>query len=500
MARLIIGRAYEQAKLQSALNSKEAEFIAVYGRRRVGKTYLIRNFFSGPVDQDLSKDLNKNSEKIAENECTFFSISGILNATLTMQLEEFHEEVQRTFNQQLGGVRLEKPKTWMAAFKNLTFVLNLAVSADKSKKIVMFFDEFPWMATQKSKLLQALDYYWNRFWSDIPNVILIICGSAASWIIKHILNNKGGLHNRVTMRLSIKPFTLRETREFLNSRGVKYDPMQILQLYMAIGGIPYYLKSVEKGLSAVQNINQMCFQKEGTLLDEFDNLFSSLFSHFEMHEAIVKLIAPRRDGVSRQEIETSLGYVGGDLTKKLRELEEAGFLMLYHSKGRSYGKYYKLIDEYTLFYLNWIAPRSLSSFDEVMGTSQWNDWAGYSFELTCLKHMPELRKILNIPESASPESWRYIPKQKENFSGAQIDLLFDRQDGVINLCEIKYSVSPYAIDKSYAAILKNKAEMFKKVTKTEKQIFISMITTLGLKETMYSEELVSNQAKLEDLF
>ncbi len=488
MTRQIIGRVYEQSKLEFALGSKEAEFIAVYGRRRVGKTYLIRNFFHENKD------------------CIFLNISGILNASLAVQLGEFHEEIHQTFGIYLGGVRLEKPKNWMDAFKNLTFALSLAsnfLNSDEKKaekKIVLFFDEFPWMATKKSKLLQALDYYWNKSWVDMPQVILIICGSAASWIIKNILNNKRGLHNRITMRLPIKPFNLKETQDFLKSRGVNYDPMQILQLYMAIGGIPYYLKSVEKGLSAIQNIDQLCFKKEGTLLDEFKNLFSSLFNQSDMHEALVKLIGSKREGVNREELEKTLNYVGGSLTNKLKELEEAGFIAKCAMQGRTYGQYYKLVDEYSLFYLTWIAPGRLNSFEDMAGAAEFNTWAGYAFEAVCFKHLSNIRRALHIKESTAASSWRYIPKKKENCNGAQIDLLFDRADGVINLCEIKYSTSPYLIDKSYAANLKNKIEAYQKITKTTKQIFISMISTLGLKESMYSEELVSSEVKLEDLF
>jgi len=330
------------------------------------------------------------------------------------------------------------------------------------------------MATKKSKLLQALDYYWNKSWVDRPEIILIICGSAASWIIKNILNNKGGLHNRVTMRLSIKPFTLQETRDFLSSRGVVYDPMQILQLYMAIGGIPYYLKSVEKGLSAIQNIDQLCFKKEGALLDEFNNLFSSLFDQSEMHEAIIKLIGSKREGVNREELEKVLNYVGGSLSKKLKELEEPGFIAQYATQGRTYGKYYKLIDEYSLFYLTWVAPGRLNSFEDMAGTAEWNTWAGYAFESVCFKHLSHIRRALHIKESVIATSFRFIPKKKENFTGTQIDLLFDRADGVINLFEIKFSTSPYLIDKSYAANLKNKVEVYKKITKTSKQIFIDL--------------------------
>ena len=303
---IIVGRKYEQKKLDKAYASKRAEFIAVYGRRRVGKTYLIREFFS-------------------KKTCAYFQVTGIHKGQQALQLMEFTKEIKRVFFP--GIVKLETPKSWMGAFEILTECLN---RQEKKKKIVLFFDELPWMAMRSSKLLQAIEYYWNRYWVSIPNLKFVICGSSSSWIINNILKNKGGLYNRVTLRLPIEPFSLAETKEFLEYEGIHYDEYQTLQLYMCLGGIPFYLTMLEKGISAIQNINKACFQKKGSLLDEFDTLFSSLFNNAELYEKLIYIIASKRDGISREEIEELVQYKGGRLTQRLSEL---GYKVLDYKGG-----------------------------------------------------------------------------------------------------------------------------------------------------------------------
>ena len=481
----LIGRNYEQEKFEKAYQSKRAEFIAVYGRRRVGKTYLIRYFFS-------------------KKDCLYFQLTGIYKAAAKVQLKEFIKEVANTFY--TSKVKLEAPKSWMEAFEILT---ELIEKQDPNKTQVLFFDELPWMAMRSSKLLAALEYYWNRHWSNMPQLKLIVCGSATAWIINKIIKNKGGLHNRVTLRLPLESFTLVETQAFLKHEGIKYDAMQLLQLYMCIGGIPYYLTMLDKGLSATQNINRLCFQKKGTLLDEFTLLMSSLFDQSAVYEQLLELIASKREGMLREDIEEKIKIKGGDLSKKLAELEQTGFIAAFMPWGRSKkGKYYKIVDEYTLFYFHWIAPRALQRvineidnkfWEEQSQSAAWRAWSGYAFEAVCFKHISKLKKALKIPEGASAMTWRYLSKKLDNLDqGVQIDLLFDRGDGIINLCEIKYSNKLFVIDKEYAKKLKDKIEIYQKITKTSKQLFISFVTTLGLAPGVYVDELVTSQAMLQD--
>lgn len=483
----IIGREYEQKLLLKVFNSNEAAFIALYGRRRVGKTYLIREFFK-------------------DKSCIFFRASGIHKATLKKQLNSFKKEIETTFYKNRKGMRLSAFSNWHDAFDALKDAIDILAGR---QKVILFLDEVPWMATPKSGLLEALDHYWNRYWSEDHRIKLIICGSAASWIIENVLHDTGGLHNRVTLRLPINPFTLSEVKAYLVYKNVHYNNEQILALYMCIGGIPFYLNFIEKGFSAIQNINNACFQKKGTLYDEFDLLFASLFKKHEVHEELVTLISSKREGISRTDIEDSLKYKGGRLTERLKELEEAGFIISFMSWQKERGIYYKIIDEYTLFYLTWIAPRAKNRiskniddkyWETLSTTASWRAWSGYAFEAICFKHINQLKKALNIPDGSEVFTWRYIPKKENENPGVQIDLLFDRSDNIVNLCEIKYCKAPFVLDKKYAQHLLYRAEVYCKITKTKKHIFHSLIVAGGLKRTINSDEIISSVSTLNDLF
>ena len=481
----IIGRQSEKIKLQKILDSDQGEFVAVYGRRRVGKTYLIREFFQ-------------------QQSCLFFRSSGIHNGALKKQLNVFKKEIEDTFYKAHKGIQLSSFKNWQDAFAALTDAIDLLAG---KQKVVLFLDEIPWMATPKSGLLEALDYYWNRYWSENSKIKLIICGSAASWIIDNILDNTGGLHNRVTLRLLIEPFTLLETKQYLHYKNIRYTNEQILSLYLCLGGIPFYLNFFERGLSVIQNINAICFSKKGTLYDEFDLLFSSLFKAHEIHKELVTFISHKREGVSRSNIEAHFNYKGGRLTKRLRELEEAGFIVAFIPWQKERGTYYKTVDEYTLFYLTWIAPRAASriakNIDDqywqmLSQQSSWKAWSGYAFEAVCFKHVNSIKKALQIPEGSEVSSWKQIGNQKEE--GTQIDLVFDRPDKIVNLCEIKYCKEPFVIDKHYAALLLKREAIYRQSTRTTKQIVHSMIVSGGLKKTLYSEEIIFSVATLTNLF
>jgi len=482
----IIGRRYEQKQLQKIYQSNDPEFVAVYGRRRIGKTYLIREFFN-------------------EKPCIFFRSSGLHKGSLKKQLEKFKKEIETTFYKGRKGTQLSPFSNWHDAFEALKDAMDLVAG---NQKVIIFLDEIPWMATPKSGLLEALDYYWNRHWSADKRVKLIICGSAASWIIDNVLHNTGGLHNRVTLRIHLEPFSLSETKDYLNYKNVHYNHEQILTIYMCLGGIPFYLNFIEKGLSAIQNINNACFSKKGTLYDEFELLFASLFKKHEIHEEIITFIASKREGVPRYEIESRLKYKGGRLTERLKELEEAGFIVGFTPWKKERGMYYKVIDEYTLFYLTWIAKRAKSriaknindSYWEILSAKPaWKAWAGLSFEAICFKHIEKIKKALRIPDGSDISSWRSTSGKNEE-SGAQIDLVFDRPDNIVNLCEIKYCSTPFVIDKKYATHMIHREKIYCKATKTNKQIFHSMVVSSGLKNTIYSEEIIASYATLNDLF
>lgn len=482
----IIGRVREQELLNDLFKSKKSEFIAVYGRRRIGKTYLIKN--------------------IADSwPCTFFHVTGLQKGSLKEQLAEFAKQIGSTF---YNGPSLIPRTNWIDAFEDLTQAIN---KIPKEKKVVLFFDEFPWMATPRSKLIIALELYWNRYWVFDKRIKLVICGSATSWIIENIINNKGGLHNRVTRTINLKPFSLHETEIFLKENKINLNHRQILDLYIVIGGIPLYWSYIRKGRSAHQCIDELCFQGDGPLVKEFGRLFESLFEDPKPYTELIRIIAQYRYGIGQADLITKSKLPdGGNTVRRLHQLEEAGFitsLVPYGHKDK--GVYYLVDDEYCLFYLHWIEQNiktiSKKATNQGFWLSQsnrpsWKSWSGLSFESVCYKHIDQIRHALEIDPGSVAGTWRLSSKSQNKEEGAQIDLLFDRPDGTITICEIKCSEGPFSIDKVYANELLRKMDVFRKHTKTKKQLFLSFVTIFGLKPTMYSEEIVTNQVTLEALF
>ncbi len=484
----LIAREEELRILENCYTSNQPEFVVLYGRRRVGKTYLIRHYF-------------------ADKEVTFFNATGSKDGYMAEQIRHFTDQISKVF---YDGIAIQPQKTWDETFKLLTTVIEKQIAGDKP--IILFFDELPWMATRNSRLLQALDYYWNQHWSNDPRIKLIICGSSASWIINKIINNKGGLHNRVTKRIWLEPFDLAETKLFLEDMGITLNHRQLLLLFMVMGGIPYYLSQVEKGLSAAQIIERLAFSKKSFLMNEFDNLFASLFENSDDHIQAVRILAAHPYGIGERDLLKKLGQhtIGGSGNKKLKELEETGFIMnfkpLFHKKK---GTYYRLTDEYTLFYLRWIEPFKASLQKEALAsgnwqtmqmTPEWYSWLGYAFETVCHKHVSKIRKALNLTVMSFASSWRYVPKKASSQKGAQIDLLFDRQDDSITLCEIKYSDEPFILTKDYVDVLHRKMQVFKEQTRTKKQLFMTMIAAAGLKNNFYAEDLICAVVTLDDFF
>lgn len=481
----LIARKKEIELLEKYYKSDGSDFIAIYGRRRVGKTFLIRSLFGS----------KKN----------YFEITGLKDGKLSDQLQNFTEALSSKFSKGLEFVLL---KNWHDAFKLLTLELE---KIPKSEKIILFFDELPWLASKKSQFITQLDHIWNTKWSLMPNIMLIVCGSAASWMMEHLLNTKGGLHNRLTKTISLEPFTLQETEEFLRSKSIKLNRKQILELYMAIGGVPYYLNAVEKGKTAAENISSLCFQKDGLLFDEFPKLFLSLFDAAEINLRIIKSIAESRYGVSRTKLIKDVGLkTGGTFNKRIEELTAAGFIQSFVPYGNiKKDHYYRIIDEYSIFYLKWIESvvrlghkiDAASYWINKIRTPSYKIWAGYTFEGICIKHVFFIRKALDLDKIACETgSWRYISRKKSKEQGAQIDLLFDREDGAINICEIKYSSDRFIIDKSYAKSLADKVDIFEKHFKTKKQIFLTLITTFGTQETIWSQELITNELTMDVFF
>lgn len=478
---MLIGRKKEIQILKKISKSLKAELVVLYGRRRIGKTFLIREFFG-------------------QQNCLFFQSTGLQNGALTKQLRNFADAMSKAFTH---GIQIKTPISWDDCFRTLNqFIEN----ANDNQKKVLFMDEVPWMATRKSGFLEALDYYWNRYWSTKSNIILIVCGSSASWLIKNIIYNKGGLHNRCTCEIKLDPFDLEETHEYLLSRNIKCNKRHTLEIYMALGGVPYYLNYVDKGLSSAENIQNIFFDKKAPLRDEFTKLFRSLFNEAESYIELIKLISQKKEGLSRAEIESlsKLSPGGGRLTARLHDLEQTSFIETHIPWNKQRGEYFKVIDEFSLFYIYWLYSKKNKKLPENYWLKQiekpiYNVWSGYAFEAVCYKHIDKIIKALNIKTADNISSWRLVSR-KNVTHGAQIDLLIDRNDDVITVCEIKYTEKMFSIDKNYAENLKRKIKVFIESTKTKKQIFLAIISANGLKKNNYSEELVTKVITLDNFF
>ncbi len=402
----IAGRQHERALFDRYLRSPMAEFVAVYGRRRIGKTFLIRPHF-------------------AKFMC--FEFTGIHDAPFHLQLKNFAQELALAMK---IAEPLLIPETWLDAFAQLRQYLT---EIGSSQQRVVFIDELPWLSSKRSGFMEALEHFWNTWASRQPRLIVVVCGSAASWMIKHLIHNRGGLHNRVTQRVRLEPFTLGETREFLISKKINLSDKQVVEIYMAMGGVPHYLDQVRQGFSAAQNIDAICFTKDGLLRDEFEQLFASLYEHHERHIAIVRALAARPLGLSRTDMLAAAQLPsGGRASAVLDELLEAGFITRLEPWGNSKkDALYRLADEYSLFYLKWIEGRRTlgdGTWLKLQSNPGWRAWSGYAFENVCFRHLKQLKRALGIAGvEAFAASWVYRPADQQD-QGAQIDMLIDRKD------------------------------------------------------------------------
>jgi len=472
----IIGRNEECERLSRCLRSNSAQLVVVYGRRRVGKTYLINEFF----------------------ENTFaFKLTGVYGQKRKEQLQNFTAELNR---------RSEKkytiPKDWIEAFNYLREYMD---GLDANNKQVVFLDELPWLDGKKSGFLSAFEYFWNDYASTKHNFIFVLCGSATSWMDEKITKNKGGLFNRQTCRLYLEPFSLHEVEEFLTSKEIYWSIYEIAECYMIMGGIPYYLNLLDSEESLHQNIDRLFFKKKGELWDEFEHLYNTLFTNSEYYVAVVEALSEKKGGLTRGEICDRVGISkGGDISKILKNLSLSGFVVVCDFYGRKKKEsLYQLSDYFTLFYFKYI--RGHYGKDEHFWSNSVDNasrkaWEGLTFERICKDHIKQIKSKLGISGVLSEEaSWFVKSDDEKCITGAQIDLLIDRRDHVVSLCEMKYSLSEFDIDKAYDANLRNKISTFTKVTSCKKTIQLVMITTFGVKRNKYSG-LVGTQVLLDDLF
>ncbi len=469
---ILVGRELESSLLNKYINSDRSELVAVYGRRRVGKTFFIRQVLKGKA-------------------C--FTFSGAENATIKQQLMNFGVE----YSVRTGSNTL--PANWTEAF----VMLRNYLQSSRLKRKIIFIDELPWLDGAKSGFLSAFEYFWNAWASARTDIKLIVCGSATSWMINNLINNRGGLHNRVTHQIYIAPFTLGEAEKYFKTYKFGYRRAEIAECYMVMGGVPFYYSMLDRELSAAQNIDRLFFGEKAELRYEFDNLFRSLYKRSDSHIAVVKALATKRMGLTRKEIlEITKLNNNSKFTEVLDELEKCGFIRQYQPFSEAKRDImYQIIDHFVLFHFSFLKNLRKPENDfwaRTINTKNYEIWAGLSFEMLCISHIKAIKQALGIPAVRTRECG-FIFKGDDCYSGAQIDLLIDRDDNTINICEMKYTNSEYPISAKYAKELQNKIDAFIHCTNTSKSIMLTMITSQGVKKNPYST-IVQKALNLDSLF
>lgn len=476
----IIGRKQEQEELERLYHSDRQEFVAVYGRRRVGKTFLIQQVLKNritfhhtgvsPVDQEGSRNRMKT------------------------QLESFYYSL---LNHGLEGYKM--PKSWMEAFYQLEQLLE---RVDDGRRLVVFIDELPWMDTPRSGFLPAFENFWNNWCSGRDNMMLVVCGSATSWILGNIFRSRGGLYGRLTDEIKLMPFTLKECEAYFASEGIELSRYDIVQCHMVFGGIPYYLSYFQKGMSLEGNIDRMLFGRNPRLKDEFNRLFNAIFGNPEDCKKIVRLLATRHKGFTREEIARATGLpLGGGLSDTLAALAESDFVLRYVPYGQAgCVEHYKLIDNFCLFWLKYVEPNSsdMSFMTDHTTSDILRSWRGIAFEEVCWQHITAIKRALEVGGVKSSLS-AWCVKGDDHQGGVQIDLLISRADNIVNLCEMKFAGGEYTITKDEEAKLRSRIETLKKTLSAKQTVHLTMITTYGVAYGKHSG-IVQKEVTMDDLF
>lgn len=472
------GRKKEAEELNRLYNSDKAELAAIYGRRRVGKTYLVDETFGG---------------RITFRHAGLSPVDDNKKGMLKAQLEHFYYSLLLQ-----GMKKSKKPGNWLEAFYMLEKFLDEI--NDGSRQLV-FLDELPWMDTPRSGFMTAFEGFWNTWGCHRNNLMVIVCGSANSWILDNLINNHGGLYNRVTYEIKLSPFTLKECEEFYISRNIKLSRYDIVQSYMILGGIPYYMGYFQSGMSLAQNIDNILFSKQGKLKDEYDRLFASVFSNPEIMKKIVGLLYTRNAGYTRSEIVKKTGMKdGGTLSQSLNALIASDFVIKYLPFGKGKREHYKLADPFCMYYLHFVDKKKTSEenfWQQNLSSQQIVSWRGYAFENVCFSHVPQIKKALGI--SGVITTYSAWSKRSDDEKGAQIDLILTRNDNVVNMCEIKYYSDKFAVGKEYYQVLLHRQKILAEEISPKYSIHNTLITTFGLTYNEYSG-IFSSVITLDDLF
>ncbi len=468
----MLGREREIEELDRSLKSEESELLAVYGRRRVGKTYMIRKHYASHI---------------------VFDITGIRDGEQELQLQHFYEQLLLVAPRFKGE---EVPQDWFAAFQMLSTYIN---GMRSKKKKVIFIDEFPWFCSQRSPFLKIFEHFWNNYCTKRNDLVVVVCGSAAAFMVNKVIRNRGGLHGRISKTLRLMPFTLYESKLYLQSKGIDWLDYDILQLYMAFGGIPYYMSFLNEKLTVTQNIDRLCFAEGGLMIKEFEEALMSLFTNSAIHRHVIETLAARRKGYTRKQIVALTRRPdNGDFSNALKELQESGFVTRYQAyDGAKRKALYRLSDEYSFFYLNYVEKyegQGEGTWHKLAAMPTYKAWSGFAFESVCLKHIAEIKKGLGVQIMHTVHSSWHNEE-------AQIDLVIDRADNRIDIFELKFYQGPFEITKSYFEKLQQKQWAFKEsVNRKRKNILLSMLTTYGVKDNKYRKAIVHENMTMEVLF
>ena len=468
----LIGRKDEQRKLKSFLESKKAEFVVVYGRRRVGKTFLVCEFFGD----------------------TFaFHATGLSDGKMQEQLAAFDLKLAEY------GLSPDIPsRTWLEAFSRLKSLLQkeTATREGRAGRRVVFIDEIPWFDTPRSGFKAALEFFWNDWASRQSDLMLVVCGSTTSWIAKNLLESKGGLHNRVTRIIDLKPFTPFEAVSYFESRGFAYTPQQMVECAMVFGGIPFYLDLLDPAESLAQSVDSLCFDDAGQLRHEFERLFATLFKHPDAYESVVHALARKKAGMTKKELRRLKGMEGSRLTTVLSDLELCGFVRSYRDfTKRKRGAIFQLVDPFTLFHLRFIEPGRIESWAKHVGSPGYNAWSGNAFEVYCLNNTDMLKSALGVSGvQTSVCAWR----SERTSPSAQIDLLIERADNVVNVCEMKFARGEFAIDAAYERALRNKLAAFEEEVRPRAAVHLTMVTLNGVRHNAHFNAVVQSEVCISE--
>lgn len=477
----IIGRKRELETIDRLYRSDKSEFLAIYGRRRVGKSYLVDEAFR----DELAFSVVGTFKKCEDGEETIYKktqLRHFYRSLLDYGLDDSYQE----------------PENWLDAFDLLK---KLLISNDRRRKVI-FIDELPWLAGPKSsELIEELGYFWNSWAAKQRDVFLIVCGSATSWMLDNVIRDYGGLHGRLTEKIYLAPFSLAETGAYYRSKGFHMSDYEIALSYMAIGGIPYYMDRMRADRTLNQNINEFYFRNV-TIDQEFRDIYTGLFQSAERYIDIVSSLAGKFYGMTRNELlENTKLKGGGTFTRMMDNLQECGIVRSFSRYGKQRKEtIYQLCDFFTLFYLNFVGhKKQRTDWTSFQRSHEYESWSGRTFELLCSRHIDRIRDALRIKSVGQDYCWS---GQTPDGRNVQVDMVIPSPDERTDyLCEMKFSESRYFVTADYEKNLLDKLDAFRnsKNHKPSHSLLLVMVTTMGLGNSAHNH-IVNAELTLADLF